>query len=80
MRWLWVLFLAGCAVAPRAPQLSLIRQLTFDGTHAEAYFSFDGSKIILQAVREGDKADQIYILDLATNKVERVSSGKGKAT
>lgn len=75
-----MLVLIGCQIPSRPPGLENIRQLTFGGTHAEAYFSFDGSKIILQAVREGDRADQIYILDLATGRIERVSNGKGKAT
>jgi Tol biopolymer transport system component len=55
-------------------------QLTTDGTHAEAYWSFDGTKLILQAVREGDQADQVYVLDLATGAMKRVSNGKGKCT
>lgn len=57
-----------------------VRQLTVGGTHAEAYWSPDGKKLILQAVREGDKADQIYVLDLETEKLTRISNGKGKCT
>lgn len=62
------------------PHLEDVRQLTTGGTHAEAYWSPDGKKLILQAVREGDKADQIYVLDLETNELKRVSNGKGKCT
>lgn len=60
--------------------LQNIRQLTADGTHAEAYFAPDGRKIILQAVRAGDGADQVYVLDLDTGDLKRVSNGKGKCT
>ncbi|MBI3271264.1 MAG: PD40 domain-containing protein [Planctomycetes bacterium] len=60
--------------------LKNVRQLVSDGTHAEAYFAPDGQRLILQAVRPGDAADQIYILDLRTGKLDRVSTGKGKCT
>ncbi len=78
------LLLAGCASSPSLQELEkhfgAIRQLTVDGTHAEAYWSFDGTKLILQAVREGDKADQVYVLDIASGKLTRVSNGEGKCT
>lgn len=81
MRYLPLLMLlAGCA---HERHLAWIRQLTTNipnGTHAEAYFSPDGKKLILQAIREGDKADQIYELDIATGRIHRVSDGKGKTT
>ncbi|MBI2930270.1 MAG: hypothetical protein HYY16_01345 [Planctomycetes bacterium] len=60
-----------------------IRRLTTNiphGTHAEAYFSPDGTKLVLQAIRQGDRADQIYVLDVATGRIERVSDGRGKTT
>jgi hypothetical protein len=74
-------FLAGCASAPQAvPELRDIRQLTTDGTHAEAYFSYDGKKLVLMAQRAGDKADQIYELEVATKTLTRVSNGEGRTT
>lgn len=82
MRWTIGLLLIGCSTAPSGSEsgsLRNIRQLTFDGTHAEAYFNADGTKLILQATREGDSADQIYILDLASGSLKRVSRG-GKTT
>lgn len=72
------LLLASCASTER--HLEDVRQVTFDGTHAEAYWSPDGKKLILQAVREGDKADQVYVLDVETGAMTRVSNGKGKCT
>src|SRR5262245_9214670 len=70
--------------APPAAEsrIANLRQLTKDGTHAEAYWSPDGTKLIFQAVRpaEGDKADQIYVMDVATGASKRISDGKGKTT
>lgn len=72
------LLVAGCTTAPPGP--SGIQKLTSDGTHAEAYFSPDGKKLVLMALRAGDKADQIYTLDLATRALQRVTDGRGKTT
>lgn len=60
--------------------LSDIRQLTFGGENAEAYFSPDGKKLILQATPRGAKCDQEYVIDLASGDMKRVSSGKGRTT
>jgi Tol biopolymer transport system component len=62
------------------PHLSDIRQLTFSGENAEAYFSPDGSKLIYQATREQGGCDQQYILDLVTGETTLVSGGKGRTT
>jgi len=59
---------------------SNMRQLTFSGENAEAYFSADGSRLIYQA-HEGDgKCDQIYILNIESGEVEMVSTGNGVTT
>jgi Tol biopolymer transport system component len=66
---------------PRPPKWPVrVRPLTRDGTHAEAYWSFDGKKIVLMGERAGDPADQIYELDVATGRLTRVSTGQGKST
>jgi Tol biopolymer transport system component len=57
-----------------------IRQLTFGGENAEAYFSPDGTKIIYQATVPGAACDQEYTMDLATGETKLVSSGKGRTT
>jgi Tol biopolymer transport system component len=57
-----------------------IRQLTFGGENAEAYFSPDGTKIIYQATVPGAGCDQEYTMDLATGGTKLVSSGKGRTT
>jgi Tol biopolymer transport system component len=84
--WLLPWTLAACSTEtssgspPPLPELRNIRQLTSGGTHAEAYFSFDGTKLVLMALREGDPADQIYELDLRTLELRRMSTGKGRTT
>ena len=57
-----------------------LRQLTFSGENAEAYFSSDGKKLIFQA-HDGDSlCDQIYIMDIASGSTEMVSTGNGVTT
>jgi len=57
-----------------------IRQLTFGGENAEAYFSSDGTKLIYQATTTPGACDQEFILDLKSGETKRVSSGKGRTT
>jgi len=57
-----------------------VRQLTFGGENAEAYFSPDGKKLIYQSTAERGGCDQQYILDLASGESKMVSSGKGRTT
>jgi Tol biopolymer transport system component len=56
-------------------------QLTSGGENAEAYWSFDGSKLIYQA-HEGQGCDQIYVRSAndAAAKPQMVSTGKGTTT
>ncbi|HEV8375408.1 MAG TPA: M28 family peptidase [Candidatus Polarisedimenticolia bacterium] len=62
------------------PHLKEIRQLTFGGENAEAYFSADGKHLIYQATPPGAPCDQEFVMDLATGDSKRVSSGKGRTT
>lgn len=57
-----------------------VRQLTFGGENAEAYFSPDGRKLIYQSTAERGGCDQQYVMDLATGETKLVSSGKGRTT
>ena len=45
------------------PHFKNVRQLTFGGDNAEAYFSFDGKYLIFQKtnVKEGINCDQIWM-------------------
>jgi Tol biopolymer transport system component len=64
--------------------LADLRQLTFGGENAEAYFSFDGQHLSLQARREGEGCDRIYRMPVGTSgeppRAQPVSSGKGATT
>ena len=57
-----------------------IRQLTFGGENAEAYFSSDGTRLIFQSTREGVPCDQIFTMKLDGSDLTRVSTGKGRTT
>src|SRR5437764_1355405 len=86
---------AGAAPAAATPQTLLhpderhfgsLRQLTFGGENAEAYFSFDGRRLSLQATTAQDRCDQIYYMDLeggtpgAAPVLHPVSQGHGRHT
>lgn len=73
---------AGRPVAslPNEPHLRNVRQLTFDGENAEAYWANDGKSLVFQRRTREMPADQIYVLDLATGEQRLVSTGKGRTT
>ncbi len=64
--------------------LQNLRQLTFGGENAEAYFSFDEQHLVFQSTRDGNECDQIYRMKIPevgqVPTIERVSSGKGRTT
>ncbi len=60
--------------------LKNMRQLTAGGENAEAYWAFDGSKLIYQARKPGAECDQIFVLDPHTAATHRVSNGDGRTT
>ncbi|MCB1042699.1 MAG: M28 family peptidase [Acidobacteria bacterium] len=62
--------------------LDQVRQLTFEGKRAgEGYFGRDGSLLVFQSEREaGNPFYQIYLTDLETGDVQRISTGVGKTT
>lgn len=64
----------------REVHLRNLRQLTFGGENAEAYWSPDGKELILQSKRGESKCDQIYRLEVETAETRLVSSGKGRTT
>lgn len=108
-RTLLIVVLALCAwsfepgwltAAPAAPvsaerHLKNIRQLTFGRQNAEAYFSFDGTKLIFQSTNnwmkdsfaatlkpaeEGLGCYQMYVMDLESETIRLVSTGTGATT
>lgn len=71
---------------PRSPteihekRLRNLKQLTFGGQNAEAYFSFDGSTIIFQSTRPPFECDQIFSMNVDGGDVKLLNSGKGRTT
>jgi Tol biopolymer transport system component len=65
---------------PDEAHLANLRQLTFGGENAEAYWSGDGKSLIFQSKREGIECDQIFVMDVASGEVRQVSSGQGRTT
>jgi Tol biopolymer transport system component len=57
-----------------------IRQLTFGGQNAEAYWSPDGRHLIFQSTRPPYDCDQIFIMDADGTDVRMVSTGEGRTT
>ena len=62
-----------------------VRQLTAGGKNAEAYFSFDGSRLIFQSTKDPASQTlgacyQMYVMDLDGENIYRVSTGDGATT
>jgi TolB protein len=64
---------------PGENHLRNIRQLTNGGENAEAYFSFDGRKLIFQSTA-GHGCDQIYTMNVDGSDRRLVSTGNGRTT
>ena len=61
-------------------RLQNLKQLTFGGQNAEAYFSSDGTKLIFQSTRPPYECDQIFSMNVDGSDVKLLSSGKGRTT
>jgi TolB protein len=81
----------GCASHEPSPAVPLapepgerhfrnLRQLTFGGENAEAYWSADGERLILQSTRPPFDCDQIFTMRADGSDVRLVSTGKGRCT
>jgi TolB protein len=84
-----LLALLGISLNPvhNEPHLKNIRQLTFGGDNAEAYFSPDGKKLVFQSNNPawGLSCDQIFIMVIEKARdsaymPKKVSTGKGRTT
>jgi len=65
---------------PGESHLANLRQLTFGGENAEAYFSHDGSELIFQSTRGDLQCDAIFRMNADGSRVRQVSSGRGATT
>jgi len=70
---------ASCEIGGE-PRLKNIKQLSFGGENAEAYFSGDGQWLIFQSKRDGRECDQIYTMRADGSQVRMVSTGTGRTT
>src|SRR5262249_7103709 len=70
---------------PEEKHLRNVRQLTFGGQNAEAYFSIDDKQLIFQHQGGGVPCDQIYTMRVPASSEQPfepklVSTGKGRTT
>lgn len=67
---------------PQEKHFKNVRQLTFGGDNAEAYFSFDNSKIVFQVTNEkwNTHCDQIYYSGIDNFSPTLLSTGSGRTT
>jgi Tol biopolymer transport system component len=65
---------------PAEKHLRNIRQLSFGGENAEAYFSSDGKQLTFQSTRDGRECDQIYSMNIDGSNVKMISTGEGRTT
>jgi TolB protein len=72
--------MSGGLFAQIAPHLDNIKQLTFGGQNAEAYWSPDGKRLIFQSTRDKLQCDQIFIMNADGSDQHMVSTGKGRTT
>lgn len=64
-------------IYPGEKHLANMRQITFNGQNAEAYFNTDGTRLIMQAHKVEGECDQIFMIDLQTGEQKMVSTGGG---
>lgn len=66
---------------PGERHLRNVRQLTFEGNNAEAYFSRDGRRLVFQRQEDASRGcDQQYVIGVDGKGLRRVSNGKGRTT
>ena len=79
--WLVAFFGIGRALlAQDAAHLDNLKQLTFGGQNAEAYWAPDGKRLIFQSTRDKLECDQIFIMNADGSDQHMVSTGKGRTT
>lgn len=80
MRLFLLMIAAAGLVVAQSAHLDNIRQLTFGGQNAEAYWSPDGKRLVFQSTREGYQCDQIFTMHADGSGVKLASTGKGRTT
>lgn len=74
-------------IMPGEKHFASLKQLTYGGDNAEAYFSFNGKMLTFQSNNKawGLECDQIFVFDhnnedLSTKVPQMISTGKGRTT
>lgn len=67
-------------IRPGEYHFKSLKQLTFGGENAEAYFNASGTELIFQSTRDGFQCDQIYRMGNEGTDVRLVSTGLGRTT
>jgi Tol biopolymer transport system component len=62
------------------PFFAGLKQLTFGGQNAEAYFSPDGTQLVFQRTDSDTTCDQQYVMNVDGSGMRMVSSGLGRTT
>ncbi len=68
------------APEPGEPYFRSLRQLTFGGQNAEAYFSPDGRRLIFQRQDGPQSCDQQFVMNVDGSGLHRVSTGTARTT
>src|SRR5213596_4152335 len=78
----FLLALQATLVQPESGEVHLrhVRQLTFGGQNAEAYFAASGRLLIFQRHGPAESCDQMYVMSADGSGAHRVSSGRGRTT
>ena len=78
----WTESRAACDSLRHAQETHLrnIRQLTFGGQNAEAYFSASGDRLIFQSTRDSLACDQIFVMTTTGESPVMISTGYGRTT
>jgi Tol biopolymer transport system component len=65
---------------PDEPHLRRVRQLSFEGENAEAYWNREGTELIFQSTRGTLGCDQIFRMGADGSRLRQVSVGGGRTT
>jgi Tol biopolymer transport system component len=65
---------------PGERHLANLKQLTFGGENAEAYWSYDEKRLVFQSTRDGYPTDRIYTMDADGGNLALVGPATGRST